>query len=375
MKVEVVSIGTELLLSDVLDTNSAYIARSLQELNAELIYKVTVGDDLARITAAFQIALERADVVLAVGGLGNTPHDYIYRAAATAVNTTFNPNTKTIAGSKPLIAHNPLQNGFVLDKDPGLLICLPSNRREMAFLLETEVYPLLRTRADLQSGWLILRTVGVMESSLRQQLADIELAANQRLTFDSYAGQTNIRLRVMADTPAEIEAQLHHLRRLISDRLGDNIFGEGHDRLEAVIDRMLKRRSYRLALAECHTGQVLTQLLQQQASDCDHIISLPIHDETELAQLLHLTPLQSTDNLLPWCRQAVETMVRHAGVDLGLMVHNATMPGGIQINVFLATAQGVSVTQRSFSGHPQNIDQWACSLGLAHLHRWLLAHA
>ncbi len=374
MKAEIVSIGTKHLLGDVLDTNSAYISRSLQEVGAELIYKVTVGDNLEHIAGALRIALARADLVLTTGGLGDQARDFTRQAAAITTHSSLNPPTNELDGSILLGNQAPRFAGFILDNLPGMLVCLPGSRREMAYLLETEVFPYLRARARLKSGMLILRTVGVMESSLRQQLADLALGPNQWISFDSYAGQSNIRLRVMADTEADIQVQLDMLRRTILQRLGDHVFGQDKDRLEAVILAMLGKGGYRVAVAECHTDHALSQLLLADTAVTASILPLAVESEVDLANALQIEPPTPTSTITQWCRTAAEEMVRKTAVSLGLLVYNDKMPGGVQLSVYLASAQGVSVTQRSFGGHPENINQWACTLGLAHLHRWLLAH-
>ena len=374
MKAEIVRIGTKHLLGDVLDTNSAYISRSLQEIGAELIYKVTVGDNLEHIAAALRIALARADLVLTTGGLGDQARDFTRQAVAVTTYASLNPLPQELEGSIVLGSQSPGFAGFILENLPGMLVCLPGSRREMAYLLETEVFPYLRARARLKSGMLILRTVGVMESSLRQQLADLPLAPNQWIGFDSFAGQSNIRLRVMADTEADIQVQLGMLRSTILLRLGDHVFGQDKDRLEAVILAMLIKGGYRVSVAECHTDHALSRLLLSDTAVADAILPLPVESEIDLANALHIEPPAPTTTMTQWCRAAAEEMVRKTAVNLGLLVYNDRTPGGVQLSVYLASAQGVSVTQRSFGGHPENINQWACTLGLAHLHRWLLAH-
>jgi len=374
MKAEIVSIGTKHLLGDVLDTNSAYISRSLQEVGAEPIYKVTVGDNLDHIADALRIALARVDLVLTTGGLGDQARDFTRQAVAITTHSSLNPFTHELEGSILLGNQAPRFAGFILDNLPGILVCLPGNRREMAYLLETEVFPYLRARTRLKSGMLILRTVGVMESSLRQQLGDITLAPNQWISFDSYAGQSNIRLRVMADTEADIQVQLGMLRSTILLRLGDHVFGQDKDRLEAVILAMLGKGGYRLAVAECHTDHTLSQLLVADTAVTASILPLAVESEIDLANALQIEPPTPATTITQWCRTAAEEMVRKTAVSLGLLVYNDMTPGGVQLSVYLASAQGVSVTQRSFGGHPENINQWACTLGLAHLHRWLLAH-
>lgn len=370
MKVEIISIGTALLASDILDTNAAYITRAMQELNVELDYKVTVGDNLAHITDVFRIALERSDLVFSTGGL-----DFAYQASAAATQLPLDPRTGFVAHSIPLADDANPKAGFILDKLPGMLICLPANRREMAYLLETKVFLYLRQRIHFSSEWLILRTVGVMESTLRQQLVGIPLAANQRISFDSYAGQTNIRLRVQSDSAEERQQQLAWLRRTVLKLLGDQVFGAGEARLETIIVRMLTQGHYRLAVVECRTGHLLSQLLANQPAEDGTVTLLAADDPEEISSHLALGTAVAPERLVGWQRQVAEALLRQTAVHLALFLHNETTPGGVQLSVILASHLGVSVTQRSFSGHPRHIQQWACNLGLAHLHRWLLAHA
>jgi nicotinamide-nucleotide amidase len=378
MKVEIISIGAALLLNDVLDTNAAYIARSLQELNAELIFKVTVGDNLEHITDALRIALARADLVLATGGLGNGPFDFTRQAAATATQSRLDPVTQVIEGSMligEMTSQSTQHAGFMIENHTGLLVCLPGNRREMAYLLETELFPRIKARTNVQSGLLVLRTAGLAESSLRDQLADLRFTATQRLSFDSYAGQTTIRLRATGATEADIQAQLHEMRTAIIARLGDNVYGQGQDRLEGVVLAMLADSQCRVAIAECHTGGMLTRALEHESGIEKTAVLLPYTTEAELAATLGLAPRESNAGLTGWCRLAAETLLQQMNTDLALLVYNHTMPGGVQLNVYLASAHGVSVTQRSFGGHPDHIHQWAYTLGLTHLYRWLIAHA
>jgi nicotinamide-nucleotide amidase len=378
MKVEIISIGAELLLNDVLDTNAAYISRSLQELNAELIFKVTVGDNLERITEAMRIALARADLVLTTGGLGNGPFDFTRQAAAAATQSWLDPVTQIIEGSV-LIGETASQpthySGFMIENHTGLLVCLPGNRREMAYLLETDLFPRIKARTNVQSGLLILRTAGLAESSLREQLADLRFTAAQHLSFDSYAGQTTIRLRAAADTEAAIQSQLQEMRAAIIARLGDNVYGQGQDRLEGVILTMLAGSQCRVAIAECHTNRMLSRLLEHEPGIEKTAVLLPFQTDVELAAALGLAPRESNAGLTGWCRLVAETLLQQMDTDLALLVYNHTMPGGVQLNVYLASPHGVSVTQRSFGGHPDHIHQWACTLGLTHLYRWLIAHA
>jgi hypothetical protein len=105
------------------------------------------------------------------------------------------------------------------------------------------------------------------------------------------------------------------------------------------------------------------------------IFSLPTTTWTDLADYLHLEKLTPESDLTHWCRVAAERLLLESETDLGLVVYNNVTQGGVQVLVTLASPHGVSVTHRSFGGQPANINQWACTLGLTHLRRWLLAHS
>jgi len=375
MKVEVVSIGTELLMSDVLDTNSAYISRSLQTVGAELIYKVTVGDNLERITEAFLVALERADVVFAIGGLGTAVHDFTQAAAAAATGLGYDAETNRVIDATPIDVTSGNSSSFFIDTNDSLLFCLPRNRREMAYILETAVFPFLQRQQQLRSGWVLLRTVGLMESSIRQKLSDIAAEPHHTISFDSYAGQTNIRLSVEADSEKEIEKELTELNLKIRNRLGDHIFGEGNDRLETVILNMLQQKNFKLAIVECNTNRFLSLALTQVPNHNTSIETFPIDQVDDLTTYFDIAPFDSQEDFTRWCRQATEQLRLQQDVDLSLFLYNHVNQGGVQLSSFLSSNQGVSVTQRSFGGHPENINQWASMLGLSHLHRWFLAHS
>lgn len=375
MKVEIISIGTELLVSDILDTNAAYISRSLREVSVSLTSKVTIGDDPEMIADAFRVALRRADVVIATGGLGSGKDDFTRQAAAAVSHRALMPEPPGVHGAVFLGSSDARSTGLMLEEDRGVLVCLPGNRREMSYLLETAVLPYLRQRlsSEVKSGWTLLRCVGVMESSLKQDLADLASGGNHRITYDSFAGQTNIRLWAKASSDRDLQEQLHKLKTAVSQRLGDHVFGEEADRLETVVLHHLSKNNLRLSLAECYTHGILAQTIAPLPDAAGHIHLHPAQTWKELAAALQLENLTS-DNLSQWCRSAANALRSQNNSDLSLMVYSNVTQGGVQILVTLASPNGVSVTQRSFGGHPENIDQWALTLGLTHLRRWLMVH-
>ena len=376
MKVEIISIGTELLVSDILDTNSAYASRSLREAKVDLTCKVTVGDNPDMIVDVLSVALRRADVVLTSGGLGQGRDDFTRQAVAAVTGRELTAEDPGIAGAVLLGDPEVRLTGLLVEEPAGTIICLPGSRREMAYLLETEVLPYIRQRiaGRTQSGWILLRTVGVMESSLKQELADITLDPNYRITFDSFAGQTSIKLWADAESEELVNQKLEHLKQVILARLGDHVYGQEQDRLEEIVLQALIKSGIKLAVAECHTHRILAQAVGRIAGSEEVIYWLPTSAGDDLANQLQLEA-RTDANLTQWCRTAAERLRLQSGADLGLIVYNNVTQGGVQVLVTLASPNGVSVTQRSFGGHPENIHQWAFTLGLTHLRRWLLVHS
>ncbi|MEZ4645339.1 MAG: molybdopterin-binding protein [Chloroflexota bacterium] len=377
MKVEIVSVGTPLLMSDIVDINSSHVTRSLREIDVRIICRATVGEDLAILVDVLGVAAQRADVVLVIGGGQENGSDLVKQAVSQLTGRELDGiNCLSYTTGSDLDVSEP--GVFV---DDALLVCLPTERREMAYLLENRVLPYLQQRqqqelaaAAKSSGWILLRAVGVMESSVRQQLADLSTGSDVRLTLNSYAGQTDIRLWAQAANEAAVQQALAQLRQEVMLRLGDHIYGEGRDRLEQVVLNLLARSDMTLALAECFTSEAVAQLLHTLGETEQYVSFLPVATGDELAEFLQMEQLMPDSDLSRWCRNAAQMMLNKMEVGLGLVVYNNITPGGVQILVTLASANGVSVTQRSFSGHPESIDQWASTLGLAHLRRWLLVH-
>jgi hypothetical protein len=159
----------------------------------------------------------------------------------------------------------------------------------------------------------------------------------------------------------------------VKERLGDHIFGSEVDRLEDIVMAALAKNEIKVSIAECYTNQIMMDTLEPLPGKNEVVSVFSWQTWYEMADKLHLEAV-TQNNLTQWCRTAAERLMEETGNPLGLVIYNNVTQGGVQILVTLASPNGVSVTQRSFGGHPDNIDQWALSLGLSHLRRWLLAH-
>lgn len=379
MNVAIVSIGTELLLTDILNTNAAHVTRRLRENNIPISCRITIGDDPAAIASLIQELLPRYPVIITLGGLGTEPGDYTRQAIAEATGRRLlDEPAGALSDSRRLGEGHAPNPGLLIEEANGtLLIGLPGNPREMAYLFETEVLPALLQRLETTaaSAWTLLRTAGAMESTLEQQLADLHNGHHRQITFASYAGQTDIRLWVEGDSQERVQQDLALLEQEVTTRLGDHIYGREGDRLETVLVRHLALSGVTLTVAECYTNRALARTFER--SPGSNVVATVLPDQTceELGRRLGLPPLNEEFDLTRWCRLAAECLRNNSRTRLALVVYNNVTPGGVQVLVTLASEHGVSVIQRSFGGHPENIDHWASTLGLVHVRRWLLAHA
>lgn len=377
MKVEIISVGTELLASEQLDVNAAHVSRSLQEVNLNLICRVTVGEDVDMITDVLRVSLKRADVVLTIGGMGRPAS--ILLSAVSRITGRRKTDEKPWLDGATLIGQN--QNGqpfgFLLQVASGTLICLPDRRRDLAYLMENEVLPFLRRQPTTEnvSRWILLRTAGVMESSLRRRLAELKLDVRERITYASYAGQTDIRLWVEDVSQERAEARLRGLVKQVYALLGNQIFGEGDARLEDVLLRDLSRQKVSLVVAECYDTRTITDAWRLDDAAADVVTLLSPTVNSEVKRDLDLAKGEVGADLTRLCRTVADDLREQTGCSLSLAIYQNILPGGIQILVTLASEFGVTAMQRSFGGRPENIDEWAATLGLIHVRRWLLAHA
>lgn len=376
MKVEVISVGDEILFGEILDTNAGYAIRCLRELSVTVTGRVTVADDEDMIAAAVRSARRRADMVLTWGGLGEGEDDVTRQAVAAVTGRRLWPEPPGLEGAALL--GDPAQGayGLLVEDDAGALVCLPGAHRQMAYLLETEVLPRLHERLAREGllERMVLRTAGVMESNLRQQLADLELEAGQQVSYSSYAGQTDILLTVEADSVEGAQGSLANLERRVRARLRDHVYGRGEDRLETVLSAYVARSGLTVCVGEHDTGGALGAMLRPLPLERGRFVFPEQDSEQGLAAYLDLLPPQTESDLTGWCRQAAESLRMRAKADVALLVYNHMTQSGVQTLVTLAAASGVSIMQRSFGGHPGNIDQWAATLALVHLRRWLLAY-
>jgi nicotinamide-nucleotide amidase len=405
MNAEIITIGTELLLGEIVDTNAAHIARQLRTVGLNLYYKTTVGDNEARCADVIERALGRSDVVITTGGLGPTVDD-ITRAAVAQATTRpleFSPilleqiearfkrwgarmseNNRRQAfmptGALPI--ENPVGTApcFIVETERGVVISLPGVPREMAYLLENEVLPYLRRRFDLHAviKTRILRTAAMGESRIDAALNDLLSATNPTIGLAAHPGQTDVRLTAKAENQEDADRLIAPLEAEVRRRLGPVIYGTGTETVEEVLLRHLDEAGLTLAVAEAGTGGLLTNRLSTAPGSATLFGGgFVANDPPTLGRTLQIAPGgTTTSHLEEFARRAALRLAR-SRQRLGLVVltlprpssDEATSAGGTIIA--LATPEGVDVRRLGYGGHAAHIAVWASTHAMEITRRWL----
>jgi nicotinamide-nucleotide amidase len=290
MHAEVIAIGSELLLGQIIDTNSASISRSLAENGIELIHTTTVGDDLQRMKETIQAAIHRSEIVITTGGIGPTEDDLTREAVAQVTQhpLTFQPhlmaqiealfkkrgfqmvesNRKQAyipEGAIPIENPKGTAPGFIVETPKGVILSIPGVPVEMEYLMENMVIPYLRKRFSLQREiirYRVLRACGLGESGVGHQIKDL-MRESKNPTVGTLASIGDIRIRITAkaDTSEEASNLIQKMEQEIRSRLGILIYGVDDETLHGNIARELEKLNLTLSVAETVTGGIVSQKL------------------------------------------------------------------------------------------------------------------
>ena len=316
MKAEILCVGSELLLGQIIDTNAAWMAQQLSRFGVDLHRKQTVGDNLERIAGCIREALARADVLVITGGLGPTTDDLTREAIALALDVPleFHPELEapilelwTKRGKTPPdtigrqaqlpLGALALENtcgtapGVFATQNGKMIFAVPGVPKEMRAMMELGILPEISRCTDGAPSVIVsrvLRTVGIGESALEEPVADILLEAQNPTAAPLIFGNTEVHLRLTAKAPDADSASkmLDELEAKIRARVGEHIFGIDDQTLPFVVVELLKKRGETLAVAESVTGGVLSQMLTDVAGAsavfCGGVVSYSNDAKTEV---------------------------------------------------------------------------------------------
>lgn len=365
---EILTIGTEILLGEITDTNAAYLARRLRSIGLNVYRKTTVGDNPQRIAAFIQEAFSRCQVIVATGGLGPTVDDPTREAVALAFGVeleyhpflweqiqerfrrygrtpTENNRRQAFLPKGAIHLENPVGTApaFIYEQEGKIIICLPGVPREMEYLTDNSVLPYLKERLHLTEiiKTRILHTIGVGESLIDSKIADLETSSNPTVGLAAHTGQVDIRITVKASSEIEADQQIRQIEQEIRNRLGNWIYGADEEPIELIAIQPLKEKHWRLATCESGTNGMLIQRLS------------PYGETLIAAQYLPRTFLPDEFFAL------TESFRQYANAECGLGILIVPSVQTQEVYLHLITPEAKQTFFKPYGGPPQNAPRWA----------------
>ena len=360
---EIITIGTEILLGEIVDTNTRYIARTLRSMGVDLYRTITIGDNTDRIASAIHNSMERADIVITTGGLGPTVDDPTREAVAQAVGveTEFREDlwqqvVETIGryGRTPsenqkrqayvpkgaIGIKNPVGTApcFIVETNRNAVISLPGVPSEMEHVLHESMIPYLQKRFNLNEiiKVRVLHCAGLGEGMIDEKIADLEKLSNPTVGLAAHTGVVDVRIAAKAKNENEANAMIAVIEAQVRERLGKIVFGVDEDKLEEVTLDLIAKRGWSLTAIESGLDWILARKIP-------HTASLPNLDPDQLLEALHTARTDSK-----------------ADIALGVSVYAEDRSAEMS----MITPHGEKTHRITYGGPPRSLPKWAMNLAL-----------
>lgn len=355
MKAEIISIGTEILLGDILDTNTNYIAQRLPALGIDLYYTHQIGDNLGRLTELLRLAWGRSDLILCTGGLGPTEDDVTRDAIAAVLGETpevdprleeelrawfgrrgaympernlkqawLTPSTQAIPNPRGTAP------GWWSEKDGRIIIAMPGPPSEMARMWDKEVAPRLRgrsTEAVIVSH--TVKTVGLGEGTVDEMVSHLLKGTNPSIGVYSKPDGIHLRLTAKAATTEEAEALIVPVQQEVERILGQSVWGHDDETMEVAVGRLIRERGLTLATMESATGGLLASTVTDAPGSSAYFRGGMVAYATEqkIAWGVDASIIAEHGVISPECAKEMARVARVAlGADLGVGITGVAGP-------------------------------------------------
>jgi nicotinamide-nucleotide amidase len=408
MRIEIVTIGNEVLSGRTLDTNFVFLARALEEASVQVAWHTTVGDSVEAIGEALKQALARADAVLMTGGLGPTPDDVTRRAVATALNRPLQLEESVLAhirervkkGGRKLpssvetmalvprgaeVWQNPAgaAPGIVLPYRKKTVILLPGPPPELEALATQYVVPWLRERSGLAVESFTLRTFGLYESQLHERIGKLpdQWSGATLAYLPSWFG-VDLRVTVVGGNASVARESAERAYRDLVERVGGVVYAEGTQTMEQAVADALLERGWRIAVAESCTGGLLAKRLTDLAGASRYLErGFVTYSNEAKFQLLGVSrDVLATHGAVsaPVAEQMAGGARKKAGVEVGVGITGVAGPdGGSEkkpvgtVYVAVSSPLGDVVRVHKFMGSRATVRERAAQTALDMLRRHL----
>ncbi|GAA0126657.1 competence/damage-inducible protein A [Clostridium sp. CTA-19] len=283
MKCEIIAVGTELLLGDILNTNAQYLSRRLSELGIFCYHQSVVGDNPQRLKETYELAFKRADLVITTGGLGPTKDDLtkeisfeffkkesvLHEESLKRIEDRFEKMGREMAKNNIKQAYFPkdaivLRNdngtapGCIINENNKILINLPGPPKEMKPMFEESVVPYLSNFQNVILISKVLRVIGIGESSAEEMISHIiENQTNPTVAPYAKDGEVTFRITATAENENKAKELIVPIEEKLKEIFKENLYGEGDDTLEDVLGKILVENNLTVSTAESCTGGLL----------------------------------------------------------------------------------------------------------------------
>jgi nicotinamide-nucleotide amidase len=355
---EIVAIGSELLLGQIVDTNSAWMAQRLTALGVNLYFKSVVGDNPGRMKEVLARALERADIVITSGGIGPTQDDLTREIVAdvtgrrlvqdpgmlTQVEEHFRRRGRPMTpnnlrqsylpeGAIPIKNPNGTAPSFIVEDSRAVVYSLPGVPVEMKWLFENEVEPYLRSKFNLAEviHYRVLKIIGIGESAVDDKVGHL-IANSQNPTVGVLAlpGQVDVRIAAKAADRDEAMRMIAPVEAEVRRLLGNAIFAADDETMEHVVGRLLRAQKKTVAACEDLTCGQLAERLQTAGSESFGAGFICNSEASIRALIKNTLDLKNIDALLSEPAALTDELARAArelsGCDFGLALHAVADP-------------------------------------------------
>jgi competence/damage-inducible protein CinA-like protein len=379
---EIITIGTELLLGEIQDTNSTYIARTLRDHGIDIYRITTIGDNPKRIASAIQEALTRADIIITTGGLGPTIDDPTRQAVADAVNQdlvfleelwnqikarfkdygrepTENNRRQAYIPKSAIPIHNPVGTApcFIVDRETSCIVSLPGVPSEMKVVLHQSIIPFLKQKYNLKNQIIkatVLHAASIGESTIDEKIGDLEENVNPTVGLLAHPGQVDIRVTAKAPSEAEALALSEPVVQELQNRLGDNIYGQDEETLESVVCNLLNLNNLKLCLVE-------------SGLDLGLIKRIKLAQPDEMA----VQTLEQTQKISQAIKEQIRTAIEKAQCDVAFGIA-LIMNEKVIVHFIYKDMQSMNQKTRTYGGPRDYAPLWAQNTGLDFLRRHLV---
>ena len=377
---EIITIGTEILLGEIVDTNTRHIAQALRGMGVDLYRTITIGDNTERIAEAIHNSMNRAEIVITTGGLGPTVDDPTREAVARAAGVELefredlwqevvaiisrygrtpseNQKRQAYIPKGAIGVSNPVGTApcFILEttvrstvemrneQRQSVVISLPGVPNEMEYILHESIIPYLQKRFNLDQiiKIRILHCAGLGEGLIDEKIDDLEKLSNPTVGLAAHTGVVDIRIAAKAKSEAEADEMIATIEKEIRARLGDVVFGAGEDKLETVTLNEVAKRGWTLTAIESGLDGLLARRIP-------HTTAFSNLNPAALMVALHAARAES-----------------NADAAIGVAVY----PEERAAEIALITPKGERTHHITYGGPPRSLPRWSVNLALDWLRR------